>query len=69
MAGCIITVHRTSRLPTLLETRTTPALLIELAAELADERLASAEAAALFKRHVGNLRECLRALHDQRALA
>lgn len=69
MAGCIITVHRTSRLPTLLETRATPALLIELAQELADERLSNAEAAALFKRHVGNLRECLRALYDQRALA
>lgn len=69
MAGCIITVHRTSRLPTLLETRTTPELLIELAEELAEERLTKAEAGALHKRHIGNLRECLRALYDQKALA
>ena len=68
-AGCLITVHRTSRLPTLLETRTTPALLVELAAELTGERLTNAAAAALFKRHLGNLRECLRSLYDQRALA
>jgi hypothetical protein len=67
-AGCLITVHRTSRLPTLLETRTSPALLIELAQELTGERLPLAEAGVLFKRHLGNLRECLRALYDQRAL-
>jgi len=68
-AGCLITVHRTGRLPTLLETKTSPALLIELAAELAGERLTNAEAAALFKRHFGNLRECLRTLYDKKAAA
>ena len=67
MAGCIITLHRTSRLPTLLETQTSPALLIELAAELTGNHLSTAEAAALYKRHFGNLRECLRALYDQHA--
>jgi energy-coupling factor transporter ATP-binding protein EcfA2 len=69
MAGCLITVHRTSRLPTLLETKTTPALLAELAAELTGERLADTDVVALFKRHLGNLRECLRTLYDQHAVA
>jgi hypothetical protein len=69
LAGCLITVHRTSRLPTLLETKTSPALLAELAAELAGERLSQAEAASLFKRHNGNLRDCLRDLYDRHALA
>ena len=69
LAGCLITVLRTSRLPTLLETKTSPPLLADLTAELTGERLADPAAAALFKRHVGNLRECLRALYDQHALA
>ena len=68
-AGCLITVHRTSRLPTLLETKTSPSLLVELACELTGERISNADASALFKRHLGNLRDCLRALYDQRALA
>lgn len=68
LAGCLITVHRTSRLPTLLETQTSPALLAELAAELTGERLTDTDAAARFKRHAGNLRECLRELYDQQAL-
>ena len=67
MAGCLITVHRTSRLPTLLETRTTPELLVELAEELTGDRLSNSEAGALLKRHVGNIRECLRSLYDRRA--
>ncbi len=69
MAGCLITVHRTSRLPTLLETKTSPALLIELAAELTGERLTNADATALYKRHFGNLRECLRTLYDKSTAA
>jgi hypothetical protein len=69
MAGCIITLHRTSRLPTLLETQTSPALLIELAAELTGNRLSTAEATVLHKRHFGNMRECLRSLYDQHATA
>lgn len=68
LAGCLITVHRTSRLPTLLETKTSPALLAELAAELTGEPLPEPEAAALHKRHLGNLRECLRALYDRYVL-
>lgn len=69
LAGCLITVHRTSRLPTLLETRTTPALLAELTAELTGDPLPEHEAAALHKRHLGNLRECLRTLYDRQVPA
>jgi ABC-type cobalamin/Fe3+-siderophores transport system ATPase subunit len=69
LAGCLITVHYTSRLPTLFETQTTPALLAELASELTGELLLDTDATALFKRHRGNVRECLRELYDQHALA
>jgi hypothetical protein len=69
LAGCLISVHRTSRLPTLLETKTTPALLTELATELTGGAFYTDEIAALFQRHQGNLRECLRALYDRHALA
>jgi hypothetical protein len=69
MAGCLITVHRTSRLPTVLEMQTSPALLIDLAAELTGQHLSTADATVLFKRHHGNLRECLRTLYDQHAAA
>lgn len=69
LAGCLITLHRTGRLPTLLETKTSPALLTELAAELTGDPLSEHQAAALCKRHLGNLRECLRTLYDQHALA
>jgi len=69
LAGCLITVHRTSRLPTLLETKTSPALLTELTAELTGNPLPELEATALFRRHFGNLRECLRTLYDRHALA
>lgn len=68
LAGCLITVHYTSRLPTLLETQTSPALLTELASELTGEFLLDTDATALFKRHRGNLRECLRTLYDQHAV-
>jgi len=69
LAGCLITVHYTSRLPTLLETQPSPALLAELTSELTGELLFDTDAVALFQRHHGNLRECLRTLYDQHALA
>lgn len=69
LAGCVISVHRTSRLPTLLETKTSPALLVELTAELTGNPLPEQEAVTLFRRHLGNLRECLRALYDRYAMA
>jgi hypothetical protein len=65
LAGCIITLHRTGRLPTLMETGTTPNLLEDLAVELTGGRLPLGEAAAIHARARGNLRECFRELHDR----
>lgn len=65
LAGCIITLHRTGRLPTLVETATTPVLLEDLAAELTGGRLPLGEAAAIFARSRGNLRDCFNELHDR----
>jgi hypothetical protein len=65
LAGCILTLHRTGRLPTLIETTTTPALLEELAVELTGGRLPLGEAAGIFARGRGNIRECFRELHDR----
>jgi hypothetical protein len=64
-AGCIITLHRTGRLPTLLETASSPALLAALVETLCDARLPEGEAELLLRRHLGNLRECLRELYDR----
>ncbi|KAB2645878.1 MAG: ATP-binding protein [Verrucomicrobia bacterium] len=65
LAGAIITLHRTGRLPTLLDTTTSPALLAELATELTDGRLPVGEAALIHTRHHGDLRLCLRELRDR----
>ena len=65
MAGCVLTVYRTSRLPTLVELGTTPALLEDLVAELTGGRLPSGEAATIHARHGRNLRRCFRELHDR----
>jgi nucleoside-triphosphatase THEP1 len=65
LAGCIITVHRTSRLPTLIETTTTPELLDELATELSGGRLPHGEAITIHTRCRGNLRDALRELHER----
>lgn len=64
-AGCVITVHRASRLPVLLETKPTVALLNTLVDALCSAPLPEGEAEGLFFRHRGNLRECLRELHDR----
>lgn len=61
--GLLITVHRASRLPTLLTTRTSPELVEVLLADLGCERWRS-EARELFARHGGNVREVLRGLYD-----
>lgn len=66
--GLIITAHRPGRLPTLVETRTSPALLEELVSQLlasAPGQEANLDATALFHRHGGNLREALRELYLQ----
>lgn len=63
----VVTTHRPGRLPTLLETRTTPALLESIIRRLLsepDEPLPfSVE--NLFSRHNGNLRDALRELYDR----
>lgn len=62
----LVTTHRPGRLPTLHEHHTTPALLEDLVGRLAPDladRLAP-DLPALFTRHRGNLRECLRDLYD-----
>ncbi len=65
LAGAIITLHRTGRLPTLLDTTTSPALLDELATELTGGRLPVGEATLIHTRHHGDLRLSLRELHDR----
>lgn len=65
LAGAVITLHRTGRLPTLVETTTSPALIEELATELTGGRLPVGEAAQIHARHHGNLHGCLRELHDR----
>jgi hypothetical protein len=64
-AGFIVAVHRTSRLPVALELETSPKLLKALAESLTGGALPGGEAETLFHRHRGNLRECLRELHDR----
>lgn len=59
--GLIVTSHRAGLLPTLLECRTTPELLGELARELTGEELETAE---LFARHGGNLRMAFWEMYD-----
>jgi hypothetical protein len=63
-AGLILTVHRPGRLPTLLETSTSPELLDDLVEEILGER-APERTWGLFEKHDGNLREALRELYDR----
>lgn len=59
--GLLITQHIPTRLPTLLETRTSPELLTNLVYQLAPHTAIPAE---LFDKHQGNLREALLELYD-----
>jgi hypothetical protein len=61
----VVTSHRPGLLPTLLRCRTTPALLGEIAAELAGGPVDGV--AGLFARHGGNVRLALRELYDVHA--
>ncbi|HMP79533.1 MAG TPA: hypothetical protein PKD54_08785 [Pirellulaceae bacterium] len=66
LRGILATSHRGGRLPILIECRTTLQLLIDLVKRLtgsADE-LDSDFLRALFVRHRGDIRRCLRALYD-----
>lgn len=64
--GLIITSHRAGMLPTLLNCSTSPQLLDELIEEIAPHEAAKLKdkTAALFHKHDGNLRHCLRELYD-----
>lgn len=65
LAGCIVTLHRTGRLPIVVQTETTPALLTELIHELTGSSLPPGETATLLARHRGNIRDCFRELYDR----
>ena len=64
--GLVITSHRPGLLPTLIECRTSPTLLQEIAAELQppDHPIPAESLDILFRRHQGNIRNCLRELYD-----
>jgi hypothetical protein len=64
-AGFVVTVHRTSRLPVVLELETNGALLDDLVHELTGGKLPDHEAQAILHRHRGNIREALRELYDR----
>ena len=65
-AGLVVTVHTPGRQPTLIDCRTTPELLhgivesLTSSADCPSRRMLD----ALFERHQGNLRLCLRELYD-----
>ncbi|MEM7588272.1 MAG: hypothetical protein AAF560_33100 [Acidobacteriota bacterium] len=65
--GLVVTSHSAGRLPTLRQHHTDPGLLLELVAELVGPIPATRlrpRLEALFERHHGNLRDCLRSLYD-----
>ena len=64
-AGFVVTVHRTSRLPTLFECETNVQLLDRLVQDLAGAGLPADEAETLLVRHHGNIRAILQELHDR----
>lgn len=64
--GLVITSHRRGLLPTLIECSTTPTLLKDIIDDLLPSgRTIPAEFLdTLYRRHQGNLRDCLRELYD-----
>ena len=64
-AGFVVTVHRSSRLPVAIELETSVRLLHSIASDLTGGKLADDDADAIFHRHRGNIRECLRELYDR----
>jgi len=70
-AGLIVTSHRAGLLPMLVECRTTPELLHDVAAELLGSGGLGLRdrTDALFEEHRGNVRDALRALYDIHAEA
>jgi len=64
-AGFVVTVHRTSRLPTIFECEPTADLLDEIVEDLSGGKLPAHEAETLLARHHGNIRGVLQELHDR----
>jgi hypothetical protein len=64
-AGMIVTVHRVSRLPALIECETSVTLLQDLVEQLCGAPLMHFDAENLMLRHHGNVRDCLRELYDR----
>jgi hypothetical protein len=67
VGGLLATSHVPGRLPLLHQHRTNPTLLSELVQELTDPATALAlrdRSTALFLRHQGDVRACLRSLYD-----
>jgi hypothetical protein len=62
-AGFVVTVHRTSRLPTLFECESNVFLLDQIVEDLTGTRLTSDDAEGLLTRHHGNIRTILEELH------
>jgi len=62
----IVTLHRTGRLPTLIECRPDHALLRDLVADLVPDDAVILEPGleGLFQRHRGDIRSCFRELYD-----
>jgi len=67
--GLLVTAHAGGRLPTLLETGTTPGLAEELTRELAGPAADALDPLLreLYERHAGNLHEVFLALYDRGA--
>ena len=65
--GLIISTHSAGRLQTLIECRTTPALLEEILDEILSNKgsIVRDEVGDLFHKHRGNLREVLREFYDR----
>ncbi len=66
--GLLITSHRPSLLPTLLECETTPELLAGIVRDLVGPAADGVPIQELFARHGGNVREVLREMYDVWAL-
>ncbi|HVR84286.1 MAG TPA: hypothetical protein VMU54_08245 [Planctomycetota bacterium] len=69
--GLLVTLHRPGRLPTLLETRTSPELFDSLVRQILGDRAGEVRSLMprLYEKHGGNLRDALRELYDHYAAA
>ena len=64
--GILATSHRSGRLPTLRQHRTSPALLGQIIDALGEPRPDDLD--QLFAHHMGDVRACLRTLYDRAAI-